>query len=336
MNIKLRDYRRRVLVIRLSALGDVAILEPIIRLRAAANPDTLFLVAAPDRLMPLFCDIPNLRFVPTIKKQSPFALYKQFYSLHPTVVADMHHVNRVVMADFLLRLKGLTIVSINKKSQPVRPTWLRYNEVFDRCGLKPSKELIVSYHGRYDDTIAGNYYELKTNETGIFRIGIAPFTQHEGKLWPLEKMEQLIHKLSEDERFHVVLFGSKSEAETLINWANKYPHVTSLAGTESFDLEMKRLAEIDLMVSMDSANMHFASSMGVPVISIWGATHPKTGFYGWRQNPDWAVQVDMPCRPCSKFGNKPCKFKDYRCMNAITPEMVFRKICSLTVDKQSR
>lgn len=334
--MKLRDYRKRVLVIRLSAFGDVAILSPVIRLRAEANPDTLFLVAAPDRLMPLFCGIPNLRFVPTLKKQSPFALYKQFKSLRPTVVADMHHVNRVIVADFLLQLRGLQVVSIDKKSQPPRPSWLRYNEVFDRCGLKSSKELIIPYHGRYDETIAGSYFELPQNDTGVYRIGIAPFTQHEGKMWPLEKMEQLVHKLSEDERFQIVLFGSLSEEDTLNAWTNKYPRVTSMAGTESFDIEMNMLADLDVMVSMDSANMHFASCFGVPVISIWGATHPQNGFYGWRQNPDWAVQVDMPCRPCSKFGNKTCKFKDYRCMNAITPDMVLKKIYQLTIDKNSR
>ena len=80
------------------------------------------------------------------------------------------------------------------------------------------------------------------------------------------------------------------------------------------------------MVSMDSANMHFASAVGVPVVSIWGATHPDFGFYGYGQDRDNALCADLPCQPCSAFGQKPCRYGDCRCMNAVTPEAVLEKI----------
>ena len=100
----------------------------------------------------------------------------------------------------------------------------------------------------------------------------------------------------------------------------------SLAGRFGFEEELDRIASLDVMVSMDSANMHFASCMGVPVVSVWGATHPCRGFYGWGQNPSWAVQKDMDCRPCSKYGNKPCSKGDYPCMNGIEPMDVVERI----------
>ena len=87
------------------------------------------------------------------------------------------------------------------------------------------------------------------------------------------------------------------------------------------------------MVSMDSANMHFASAVGTPVVSIWGATHPDFGFYGYGQNPTNALCANLPCQPCSAYGNKPCRYGDYRCMKAITPEQVLAKIEALLLEQ---
>lgn len=302
-----------ILVIRLSALGDVAILEPVLRARALANPDVCFSLAAPERLASLFTDIPNVHFVPTKKKQSSVDLFRQLSALNPDVVADMHHVNRVIGADWLFRFKGIKVHHIYKHNRPLRPSWKRYDEVFDRCGLKPA-------------VYSSDYWHPKSND-GMKTIGVAPFAQHQGKIWPLNRMEQLVERLSNESNFNVCLFGSREEADVLDVWASRYPHVQSLAGKYIFEQELHTIAQLDLMVSMDSSNMHFASCLGVPVVSIWGATHPKSGFYGWRQNPDWAIQCnELSCRPCSRYGNRPCKIGNYPCLYSIEVDQVFRKI----------
>jgi len=314
------NYRKRILVIRLSAFGDVAILEPVLRLRAARCPDVLFLLAAPPRLQSLFQGIENVQFIPTPKKQSSRQLYSSLASFRPDMVADMHHVNRVIGVDWLFRLHGVPVRAIRKHSQPGRPSWLRYNDVFDRCGL-PQVEDISS--------LASTYWKPKQTNVSTYAIGIAPFAQHRGKIWPLDLMEQLLQSLSHDGHYKIFLFGSKEEASILEPWAEQFPNTVSLVGKYGFDEELKQISQLDLMVSMDSANMHFASCLGVPVVSIWGATHPCRGFYGWRQNPDWAVQHELDCRPCSKYGNKPCKYGDYPCLRDITPAEVLSKIQSV-------
>lgn len=306
----------RLLVVRLSALGDVAILAPVLRMRAEANPDVTFLVAAPSRLEPLFAGLPNVEFAATEKKQSPRALYRQLSALKPDRVADMHRVNRVVGMDWLFRLHGVSVRAIRKRGQKGKPSWQRYDEVLDRCGLA-QPEVAAS-------RLAGDFWPVKPAHDAMPSIGIAPFAQHEGKVWPLEKMEQLAAMLAK--RANVFLFGSRQEAVVLDGWAERYANVHSLAGRFSFAEELERIGRLNLMVSMDSSNMHFASCMGVPVVSIWGATHPCRGFYGWRQDPAWAVQADMDCRPCSKYGNKPCRKGGYPCMAAITPEQVLERV----------
>lgn len=320
------EYRKYLLVVRLSALGDVAILEPVLRLRAEANPDVLFLVAAPDLLQPLFAGIENVRFIPTSKKQSAWALFKHFKSLLPQQVADMHHVNRVIVADWLLRLSGISVVSIRKHDGTTKPSWKRYDEVFDRCDLRPGKMMPLLFSTTGYHSVDNSYWKPKPADDKEMLIGIAPFAQHAGKIWPLEKMELLVSMLSEKENCRILLFGSAKEASQLQPWEERYHNVESLAGKHSFAEELRYISSLHVMVSMDSANMHFASCLGIPVVSIWGATHPSRGFYGWRQNPDWAVQSDMSCRPCSKYGNKPCKHGNYPCLAQITPEQVLEKI----------
>ena len=89
------------------------------------------------------------------------------------------------------------------------------------------------------------------------------------------------------------------------------------------------MSHLDVMISMDSANMHLASLTNTPVVSIWGATHPYAGFMGYNQSIDNSIQLDMPCRPCSIFGQKPCQRGDYACMNDIDPETIVEKISNL-------
>ena len=86
------------------------------------------------------------------------------------------------------------------------------------------------------------------------------------------------------------------------------------------------MSHLDVMVSMDSANMHLASLVNTPVVSIWGATHPYAGFMGWHQEPHNAVQLDLNCRPCSIYGNKPCLRGDFACMKNISPELVSQRV----------
>ena len=101
-----------------------------------------------------------------------------------------------------------------------------------------------------------------------------------------------------------------------------------------FETELSIMSQLDVMLSMDSANMHLASLVNTPVISIWGATHPYAGFMGWRQDKSNTVEIELPCRPCSIFGNKPCWRKDYACLYEITPEMIIEKIKLLINSKK--
>ena len=100
----------------------------------------------------------------------------------------------------------------------------------------------------------------------------------------------------------------------------------SMAIATDLDEELALMGELDVMLSLDSANVHLASLAGIPVVSVWGQTHPYGGFAGWKQSADNCIGVDMPCRPCSVRGDKECRFGDFRCLERIDTAVVITRI----------
>ena len=160
-------------------------------------------------------------------------------------------------------------------------------------------------------------------------MGIAPFAAHKGKIYPVEKMEQVV---AETIRRHpscrIFLFGGGSDEHRTLNaWAERYPNaINASALLGSLQQELILMSHLDVMVSMDSANMHLASVCGTRVVSVWGATHPFAGFVGWGQRESDTVQAAMPCRPCSIYGAKPCLRGDFACLSSIEPQMIVEKV----------
>ena len=323
---------KHVLVIRLSALGDVAIMAPLVHGYAAANPGVTFTVAGPPLLEPLFAGEPNVHYLGLKKRQSFVRIYRALDAVGADTVVDLHKVNRVGFAIALLRLRHLLdphyrIYALHKGKltrwlylhhwlhKPRKSQYERYDDVFRRAGLKRGEGLKVR------------------GERRGATIGVAPFSQHEGKIWPWENTERLALMLAE-RGYGVLLFGGTDEAARLETLAARHDNIVSVAGKQGFAEEMEIIRRLTLMVSMDSANMHFASAVGTPVVSIWGATHPGFGFYGYGQDPANALCANLPCQPCSAFGQKPCRYGDYRCLRAITPEAVLEKIATFIVAAQ--
>ena len=327
------------LVIRLSSLGDIAITIPVLYSVANRYPDDNFILITKSAWQPLFIEKPsNLTVFPVNTKDKHrgiAGIIKLLRELSPLIkskkikVADLHGVIRSFIVDFYYRIKGKPVAMINKGRgekrklirqknkimQPLKTSLDRYRDVFEKLG--------------YDSTISfkGLFLEKPVNER--LRIGIAPFAKHEGKTYPLDQMEKVVSHLSGLSNIEIVLWGSKEESGLLETWAEKYPNTKSVAGLISMQEELILMNQMNLMVSMDSANMHLASLVNTPVISIWGATHPCAGFYGFNQNESNIIQMDFPCRPCSIYGNKPCRRGDYACLNTIKSETIINKILQI-------
>lgn len=332
------------LVIRLSSFGDVAILIPVLYSVAEKNPGDKFLLITKSNFQSLFLNKPsNLEIYPVYTKDQHKGikgLWKLIQELNKKgidKIADLHNVLRSKEIDWYFKLKGKKVALIdkgksekkelvrknNKKLRPLTPSIERYQKVFEKLGYDASLTFDSLIKPTEEDTSSIKHL---SNEKRKFLIGIAPFAKHTGKIYPLNQMEKVIEGLSSREDTQIFLFGGKDEKEKLRDWEEKYENVQSVAGKLNLEDELLLISKLNVMLTMDSANMHLASLVNTPVVSIWGATHPYAGFYGYKQNPENAVQVDLDCRPCSVFGNKPCYRQDYACMKQIEPERVISKI----------
>ena len=315
-------------------------LAPILRAAAEQYPEVSFTMLSQQRFADLFAGMPsNVTFHGVdLKKQSLHEIVSGLGKFD--LVADMHSVIRSVYIRAAMRLKGARVASIDKGRwekrkltngtihTPLKHTTQRYADVFETLYLPISDRSWTDIGPMLDRERTDKVAE-KGSRTGV---GIAPFAAHPGKIYPTDRMERVVALLSQA-GVPVTLFGGgKKEQEVLGAWASRYPGVESVAGKYKMAQELELMKSLKLMVTMDSGNMHLASLVGTRVISIWGATHPFAGFLGYGQRESDCIQRDLECRPCSIYGNKPCKYGDYRCLD-IAPEEVAQTILKAYEDR---
>lgn len=345
---------KRVLIARFSALGDVAMTVPAVYSACRCYPDIEFVFVTRPSMTSIFVSPPtNLTLVGADVKKT----YEGIEGLrrlcaelaatyHPDIFIDLHNVLRTRVMSVLFRLRGIKTVRIfkprakrraltrphNKVMLPLISQRARYREAFFKAGL-PLTEQFNGLYGGHSQADASLFSAITpTKAPGERWVGLAPFAAHAGKIYPPELTEQVLALLQAEADcgmpLKVFLFGGgEKECEILHGWEERFGCATSLAGKRyGFGAELALFNHIDVVMTMDSANMHLASLASTPTVSVWGATHPYCGFKAWRQNEDDTVQLPMDCRPCSVFGDKPCMRGDLMCLKAIKPAVIFKKI----------
>ena len=255
------------------------------------------------------------------------------------MVADLHDVLRSNVLKSVFYFYGIPFKQIekgraekkaltresDKNFEPLKSTHQRYAEVFAELGFPldlanyniPKKRELLP---RILDVTGKRFKKL---------VGIAPFAQHSSKCYPEDLMEEVIQKLSEREKIKIVLFGGgTSEKEQLEKWEAKFPKCVSVVGKLRFTEELSLISNLDVMLSMDSGNAHIAAIFGVPVVSIWGVTHPYLGFKALNQPLENCILPDLekyPKIPTSVYGNKvPEGYEDV--MRSIPSDNVVKKV----------
>lgn len=338
-----------VLIARFSALGDVAMTIPVVYSACECYPDIRFTMLTRSSMTGIFINPPaNLSVVgiDTGKYSGAQGIWRLFRELRKQyrfeAFIDLHDVLRTKLLTLFCRMHRIPVATINKGRKgkkaltrrhnkvllPLTSTRARYRQVFHSIGL-PVNNRFEGLYGENGKAAPALFAPISPpKKQGEHWVGIAPFAKHAGKIYPPALMEQVVSRISGIERVKIFLFGGGPDEESTLNaWAERYPDTMSLAGKRyGFNVELALVSHIDVMVTMDSANMHLASLVGTPVISIWGATHPYCGFKGWRQKEDDIIQLPMTCRPCSVFGNVACFRGDYHCLRGISPQSITERI----------
>jgi len=332
---------------RLSAMGDVAMTVPVLRAFVQQNPEVKITVVSRPFFKPFFEGIPNLTFFAFDEKNRHkgffglLRLFQDLKALHIDAFADLHNVLRSKVVRTLFTLSGKKTAFVdkaraekaaltraeNKVFKPLTPMFERHAKVFEQLGFEvdlsnPTFPEKVVLDAEILQVIGENNQKL---------IGIAPFAQYDSKVYPLDLMQEVINKLAENSNYKILLFGGgKKEIELLDSLSNGKKNVVVVAGKIKFQQELQLISNLDIMLSMDSGNAHIAAMLGVKVITLWGATHPFTGFSPFNQPLENALVSDRnlyPKLPTSVYGNKIVEgYED--AMRTISVESVIDKINS--------
>ncbi len=334
-----------ILVIRLSAMGDVAMTIPVLRILRATYPDLQITVLTKQFFAPIFESIENVRVVhAAVQEQHKgvlglHRLYKELRVLGITQVADLHNVLRSKVLNTFFKYYGTKVAKIDKGRaakkaltratkkilKPLKTTHQRYADVFEALGYPIDFSAQVPI---VKQTLTPKVLEL-TKRSAKKWIGIAPFAQYESKTYPLPLMINVIEQLDRQERFEIFLFGGgATEIEALEAIAVKCPSVQNIAGKLSFAEELMIIANLDGMLSMDSGNGHLAAMYGIPTITLWGVTHPFAGFVPFGQPMERSLLPNLEIYdqiPTSIYGNKvPSGYE--KVMETIKPDEVVEAI----------
>ncbi|WP_452599908.1 glycosyltransferase family 9 protein [Pontimicrobium sp. MEBiC01747] len=333
---------KHILVIRLSAMGDVAMTVPVLRALTSQYPEVKLTVLTRAFFKPFFRDLPNTSIYEADLKGRHkgilgiFKLSKELKALKIDAIVDLHNVLRTKLLKFFLFGKVFKQIDKGRAEKKLlvkgeifkqlKTTHERYVDVFKEIGyfIDLSKKTDIRTN-KINDTAL----KLIGNNTKKW-IGIAPFAQYKSKMYPLDLLESVIKNLSEN--YKILLFGGGiNEEEKLNKFQNKYRNVVNLAGKFNLNEELNIISNLDVMLAMDSGNAHIAAMLGVKVITIWNVTHPYAGFAPFAQPEQHQILPDRtkyPLIPTSIYGNKyPDDYED--AARTITPETIIQRLESI-------
>jgi len=340
-----------LLVWRFSALGDAAMAVHVLLALQREYPGIRLTVATKKGYTPVFEQIPGVRVFPVDTRGAHrglgglWKLYRELLALKPDAIADLHAVLRTHILRFFFRISGVRVAVLDKgrkekrrlvaargrKLAPLTPTHQRYAAVFAALGypveLRPADVL-----GKppWPEAIGipkpGDDGGIRSRDGAGANIGVAPFAAHAGKCYPEKEMKRLLALLQEEKGLRVYLLGGgPEETRKLKQWEREFQNCTCVAGKGSLGQELQLIGNLDLVVSMDSGNGHLAALFGIPVITLWGVTHPYAGFAPFgqpRQNSLLSDRGQFPLIPTSVYGNKvPPGYEEV--MASIPPETVY-------------
>jgi ADP-heptose:LPS heptosyltransferase len=342
----------KILVLRFSAMGDVALIVPVIRSLVAAHQDVEVTIVTRPKFATLFNDIERVKVFPADVDHTYngiFGMRELFRALirkaSYDVVIDLHDHLRTKILRTFFKLFFTDVVVFNKGRKekkafthkthkiirPLPHTVDRYRDAFAKAGF--AFDLLPPPHFRLNESVeqaAAEWLKGKALVKNEKWIGIAPFAMHATKIWPLENYGAVMENILAKTPAKFFMFGGgDKEIKYFESLERKYPHACVItAGQLKIRQEIALMKHLDIMICVDSSNMHLAALAGVPVFSIWGGTHPELGFspVGTDAGIIQISRDELPCRPCSVYGRESCYVGGFPCLTRITPEMISKEV----------
>ena len=325
------DSPRKILIVRMSSIGDIVLTTPVIRALRLRFPDAQIDFLVKSQFASLPENNPNISNIIPFDSGSGFGGLLKLRNRLATEKYDwLIDLHRSLRSRFLSAFCGFSLKTTYNKQlvnrfmlirfkknfyKEVKPVYLRYFEA-----LKP-------FHIEYDGNgteIFISEYDFSGINPGIIdekTVVLCPGAAHANKQWLPERFAQLAVELNQS-GYKVVLLGGKKEkqlCEQIKELSNA--DIQILAGETSLRQSAAALSKAKAVVANDSGMMHLAQAVKTPVVAIYGPTTRELGFFPFPEK-SIVIENELSCRPCTFKGAESCPKGHFKCMKNIESQEV--------------
>lgn len=318
--------KKRILIIRLSSLGDVILTTPVVRSLKTAYPEMVIDFLVRPEYKDVYLHNPHIdKILEYEGDELSVKAFREHIKKSYDLVLDLQNNKR---SHELTR--GIKIPVHRYKKNNIKKWFLVHWKInrFKKILSIPEKYI----HNIEDLKLDEQGAEVFTNPDSIPQInnsekyvGFAPGSKHITKMWPADyyiRVGNLLNNLG----YKIVLFGGKDDAD-ICRYISIYIKDCINLAKENNILQMQTdMKKCEFIICNDSGLMHLATTVNIPVITFFGSTVKEFGFSPYNANALVLENKNVKCRPCSHIGKDYCPKKHFNCMKTISPESVVEVI----------
>jgi heptosyltransferase-2 len=338
---------QKILIIRLSSIGDIVLATPLIRALRSRFPEARldFVVkgnfAEVLRYHPAIDNLYELN--PQGRRRELKALGGRLREVRYDVIFDIHknfrsrYLAHAARPKQILRYRKHIFrrwLLVNLKLNLLRdatPIYRRYLEAAVALGVSPPPPLgdgrwLELFWSEKEEQEVDAAMSMRHWQPNLPLIGLAPGAGFFTKRWPPEYFGKLAAALIQQGNQVAVLGGRLDVDLAKVIEAHTAPplrsHLLNLAGALSILGSAAVVKRCRWLVTNDSGLMHIAEAVGVPLIAVFGSTTRELGFFPQLNSSRAVENLGLSCRPCSHLGRAHCPAGHFRCMREIAPHQI--------------
>ncbi|MBK0380878.1 glycosyltransferase family 9 protein [Mucilaginibacter segetis] len=307
----------KILVIRFSSMGDIIYTTPVVRCLKKQLPDAEIHFLTKPAFQYIYNNNPYLDKLLLLKPELSDTIADIQAEKYDRII-DLHNNLRTTIIKLRTRIKSSTY-----KKQRIRK-WLSLKL---NLKLVPPVHLVdrylkaVAFLGVKNDGLPIDYYIKKEYQLSellppshqsnyiAFVIGATHFT----KRMPNHKIINICRQLKHPV---VLLGGADVKANGEIIAAALGEKIYNACGQTTLDESVFLVSKAASIIGFDTGLTHIAEAFNKPIASVWGGTAPELlGVQPYMVKDVLVAEIDLSCRPCSKFGLEKCPLGHFKCMN---------------------
>ncbi len=329
---------KKILIIRFSSLGDIVLTTPVIKAAKLKFPQAEVFFLTKSKFVALLENNPYLSGIIELEDGSLagfLSTLRQIRKSNFDVVIDLHSNLRSIC---LRNLSGsrrwirynkrwwarFLLVYFKKVEVSPLHTVESYLNCLKKLGIPTAEKMPQLYLDVEGREFSDHFLKEVLPEEIL--VGVVPGARWESKRWGEENFAGTIRIINGRIKVRFLLIGGKEDEELIGRLKCLIGHVSIV---EAVGLSLPEISALiskcRIVLTNDSGPMHMAAALGVPVVAIFGPTHPKLGFSPLGEK-NVILCADVECSPCSLHGKRKCFQKSKYCMERILPEMVADRV----------